>query len=1025
MRQSDRTLFGRKSKLFAGVLSGLLLVSCPPAFAQGAVTINVPAGPLAAALDSLAVQTNQQVLYASDLVADRQASALSGAFTPEEALARLLAGSDITVTRTKDDVLVLRGPPIQPKSPASPPQTNERPKGPAPDVQEPADVLGLADAGMTPAPAPNIVGELTVIGSLIRGVTDTPSPVMILDRSQLEASGYTTVAAALAALPQNFAGSVNEGLNNNGGERQGSNAHYGSGLNLRGLGSDATLVLVNGRRMGGAGANAEFADISTIPTGAIERVELLLDGASALYGADAVGGVVNIVLKKTFEGAETRISAGVATAGEPAEVQFAQTIGRSWRGGGGLISYEYYERDRLRSADRDIASDADLRRLGGSDQRSNFAFPGNILRLDPATGTNEPYWAIPAGQDGTALEPSDFTPQTVNLRNQRLGVDVLPRQQRHSIYVTARQALTERVELSGDIRYGHRKYDAASSTNTGLISVSRTNPFFVSPSGATSHSIQYAFAELANARAAGSAESLGVSLGLEAPLWGDWRAEAYGAYAREIGRSHNTGLLNTIAVGEALGTTADRPDTAYSPGADGYFNPFTGEAANSQVVLGYIGGGYQTIQNQGVVRSFNVKADGSLLTLPAGQVKLAIGAQHREESFTRGGVNYTTSVAPIALASVDVERKVDAAFAELRIPLFDSLNRRPGLERLELSVAGRIEHYSDFGWTGNPKVGALWSPFDGLLLRASYGRSFRAPALRELSDPASNSSSLLPWGQARIGTLIQSGGNPDLDPETADSYTVGMELAPRQVSGLRLSFNWFDIRFEDRIDRPVQANIQTALEDPNVSTFVRRISPANNAADRLLIAGLLADPATRTVLGPPEAYGAIVDSRYVNTASLRVSGIDITGVYERAIGEKDVVTISGNASHLYRYQQTITPTSAPVDLVGIATYPLDWRARGSIEWRRGSWSGSVSANYTSAYEDALGAPIEDLTTFDLQLRFLAPQTLPIGGLAAMLNVRNVFDQRPPFYDNTAGIAYDAANGDPVGRFVSVQLTKAW
>lgn len=1022
MHRSVRSKFSG-SHLIAGAVTSLLVAWCSPASAQERVALDLPAGPLAASLDALTVQTRQQVLYPSDLVAGHSATALKGAYTPEEALARLLSGSGITAKRTQAGVLVLRKEAVG--------QISSPPAKPAQGGEEPSEQDAVGPRGedrtaelATPAAPPSVVDELTVIGSLIRGVADGPSPVLILDRAQIERSGYTTVAAALAALPQNFAGTANEGLNNNGGERQGTNSHFGSGLNLRGLGSDATLVLVNGRRMGGAGSNAEFADISTIPTAAIERVELLLDGASALYGADAVGGVVNIVLKKVFDGAETRLSGGVATAGEPAEFQFAQTFGRRWGSGSGLVSYEYYRRDRLRSADREITRDADLRRLGGSDQRSTFAFPGNILRLDPATGANAPYWAIPAGQDGAALEPDDFVPGTTNLQNQRFGVDVLPRQSRHSLYATARQALSDRIEVSGDVRYGYRKYDASSSINTGLISVSRANPYFVSPSGAGSHSIQYAFAELPNARAAGSAESLGVSLGAEAQLWGDWRAEAYGAYAREVGKSHNTGLLNTIAVGEALGVTADRADTAFNPTVDGHFNPFAGEAANARAVLDYIGGGYQRIRNQGVVQSLNLKADGSLFSLPGGQVKLAVGAQHREETFKRRGENYTTSVAPIPLASVDVGRRVDAAFAELRIPLFDEPNRRAGLERLELSLAGRIERYSDFGWTSNPKIGMLWSPAEGLLVRASYGRSFRAPALRELSDPASNSSSLLPSGSARIGTLIQSGGNPDLDPETADSYTAGFELSPPQISGLRIGLSWFDIRFKDRIDRPVQANIQTALDDPNVSTFVRRISPATNEADRALIAALLADPATRTVLGPPEAYGAIVDSRYVNTAALRVSGVDISATYERTFGE-DLVTFSGSASHLYRYEQRLTPTSSPVDFVGVATYPLDWRARGSVDWRRGPWGAGLAVNYASAYEDALGAKISALTTFDLQLRFTAPETSRFNGLSATLNIRNVSDERPPFYDNTSGVAYDATSGDPIGRFVSLQLTKAW
>jgi outer membrane receptor protein involved in Fe transport len=848
--------------------------------------------------------------------------------------------------------------------------------------------------------------------------------VVVLSREQLDRTGYATVAAALAALPQNFSGAVNEALINTGGERGGSNAHFGSGLNLRGLGADATLVLINGHRMGGAGTNGEFTDISTIPTAAVERVEILLDGASALYGSDAVGGVVNIVMRKDFQGAETRLMSGVATAGQPFEGQVAQTFGTSWRGGGGLISYEYEQRNVLHSADRAATANADLRSLGGADHRSTFSFPGNILRLNPATGVNSPYWAVPAGQPGTGLTAADLTPGTVNLQNQREGVDVLPRQERHSLYATAHQTLTDRIEISGDFLYGHRTYALNSYANTGLLTVTRANPYFVSPNGAASTSVQYDFAELPNARASGSEESIDTSLGGDARLWGDWRAEAYGAYSRETGRSASTGLLNTIALNEALGVTADRPDTPYSPAVDGYFNPFGGEPANSAATLAYIGGGYTLARDRGTTWSLNLKADGSLVTLPGGAVRLAFGAQHREEGFTRTGTNYTTTVAPVPLAATDVGRKVDAAFAELRAPLIGPDNARVGAEQLELSLAGRVEHYSDFGWTANPKLGVLWAPADGLLLRASYGRSFRAPGLRELHDPSTNSSSLLPSHGGRISTLIESGGNPDLKPETAKSLTAGIEYTPPQVQGLRLTASWFDVRFKNRIDRPVQANIQTALDDPTVATFIQRISPATNAADRALIAALLADPATRNVLGPPESYGAIVDSRYVNTGALHVSGVDLSGAYQYAFG-RDTVGLSVEATYLYRYDQEVTPTSPIVDLLDVATYPVHLRGQATLDWRRGPLGASLTAHYTCGYHDPLGVRIASLTTLDLQLRLAVPDTSPLGGVSLALTVRNLFDAGPPFYDNASGVAFDPANADLIGRFVSLQLIKSW
>jgi outer membrane receptor protein involved in Fe transport len=985
------------------------------------VAVDVPAGSLDTALATLAGQTGQQVLYTADLVAGRQAPAIRGAFTAEEALQRVLAGSGIVARRTGPNVLVLQA--AATGGPPRPAAAGEKPDRPF--VREPGPAAVIATGPGAPVAsrqAPIVLDEVTVVGSLIRGITEGPSPVMVVDREQLDRSGHATVAAALAALPQNFAGAANEALNNNGGERQGSNNHYGTGLNLRGLGADATLVLVNGRRLAGAGSNAAFADISTIPTAAVDRVELLLDGASALYGSDAVGGVVNIVLKERFDGAETRLMGGVATAGEPFELQAAQTIGGRWAGGSGLIAYEYHQREALRSDERDVTRDADLRRFGGTDRRSPFAYPGNVLRPDPATGTNTAYWAIPAGQDGTGLRPQDFRAGVVNLRNQRVGVDVLPRQRRHSFYLTARQDLGERLEVSGDLRYGHREYALESGINTGQVTVNRNNPFFVSPSGAGSHAIQYAFAELPSARAEGSAESLSVSLGAEARLWGDWRAELYGALSRETGKARNTGLLNTIALAEAVGGAPNRADTAFDPAVDGYFNPFSGAPSNAPGVLAYIGGGYQVFRNRASVRTLNLKADGTLFRLPGGPAQLAVGAQRREEDFTRAGENYVTTPVPVAATPVDVGRRIDAAFAELRIPVFGPGNARPGLERLEVSLAGRVERYDDFGWTRNPKAGLLWSPVESLLLRASYGRSFRAPALRELSDPPSNISTLLPFGGARVGTLIQTGGNPDLDPETADSVTAGFEWRPS--AGLRLSANWFDVKFKDRIDQPVRANIQTALSDPRVATFVQRITPASDPGDRALIEALLEDPATRTTLGGADAYGAIVDARYVNTAALRVSGVDVSAVYRRTFG-RDTLTFSGSLTRLYRYEQRLTPDSPPNDLVGIATYPVDLRARGAADWRRGDLGAGLALNYVSDYEDALGVKIEALLTVDLQLRYVAPERSWLKGASATLNVRNLFDSDPPFYDNAAGVAYDATNGDPIGRFVSVQLAKSW
>ncbi|MCR4532822.1 TonB-dependent receptor plug domain-containing protein, partial [Acinetobacter venetianus] len=164
----------------------------------------------------------------------------------------------------------------------------------------------LATATTEVAATPSMLDEVVVTGTHIRGVAPGASPVVSVDRDAIDRRGFATVADTLAALPQNFAGLATPAATSTGVDTTSQNAGRATTINLRGLGPDATLVLVNGRRMAGAGGRGDLADVSSIPTAAVERIDVLLDGASALYGADAVAGVVNIILRNDFDGAETR-----------------------------------------------------------------------------------------------------------------------------------------------------------------------------------------------------------------------------------------------------------------------------------------------------------------------------------------------------------------------------------------------------------------------------------------------------------------------------------------------------------------------------------------------------------------------------------------------------------------------------------------------------------------------------------------------------------------------------------------------
>lgn len=981
-----------------------------------------------AALLALAAQTHEQLVFTPGLVAGLRTPPLEGRFTADAALTRLLAGTDIVATRAGSGFV------LKARSRFQPPSVTRATAGGAqatrPFGGEAAAVAAAAPRSPEPrspeTPTP-VTAEVRVTGTHIRGGDTGASPLVVLDSHDLERSGQATLAAALNVLPQNYSGENTEASVNTGAARLGTNLTYANGVNLRGLGNDATLVLLNGRRLGGAGTQGDFTDLSTIPTIAVDRVEVLLDGASAIYGSDAVGGVVNVILRKDLEGGEFRIRGGTSTRGGASEGQVGFVAGHVWSTGGALIAYEGDLRGRLSAGDRSYTRSADLRPFGGSDFRLTNAFPGNVVGVDPVTHVSGPYYGVPAGQNGLRLTPSAFQAGVLNRSSPQEGVDVLPDQRIQSVYAAFHQDVGDRLEISGDAHYGFRIAEAAVAAPTSTLTVTRANPFFVSPNGAASNQIRYDFVgELPSPVNRGTAESVSATLGGRYQLAHDWAANAYLAYAQETDTGATSGLVNSAILAEALGNAPDNLATAYSPRRDGFFNPYTGIAANPAAVMQAIGSGFTDTRSKTGITSADLQFDGPLLTLPGGAVKLAVGGNVRRETFVTGGTNFLSSVTPTAQQRITGRRTVAAAFAETRIPLVGPDNRLPLVAALEVAAAVRYEHYSDFGGTTNPKVGVTWKPVDDLSLRATYGRSFRAPGLSDLGEASLFSPINFPLGTTRVLSLALQGGNPDLRPETATSWTFGGDYSPSWLSGLRLSATGFRVDFRNRIDRPVFQNLAGALSDPRFVDFVRRITPDTNPADLALITALLNDPAAAAARGlnPPSSYRAVVDVRAVNTGELQVNGLDLEASYHGLKAFGGELSFDGTVTRLFRYSVALTPTSAPVSLLGEVIYPAKLRGRVSAEWTRGAASLGATVNYLGAFHDAAGARIDDQTTLDLQARVELPAGL-LQKTALTLTVRNVFDTPPPFYNNPLGFAFDASNADVVGRFVALQLTRSW
>ncbi len=866
-----------RSSLFAGAAM-LAIADVSPAQAQTAaqISFSVPAGPLGSALNTYARQAGRQFMFTSDQVAGRRTSGVNGLMTADAALTQLLQGSRLTAVQSTSGAWVLQS----------------TAQGEATAVE---------------------IDDIVVTGTLLRGPGDSPSPVTVIRRDDLDRTGRATVAEALAALPQNYAGSGTPTAALVGSDPMQSNPGLATGVNLRGLGPDSTLVLVNGRRMGGAGGRGDFADVSAVPTAAVDRVDVLLDGASALYGADAVGGVVNIILRRDFEGWESRLRVGAAKGGGESVIA-AHTLGGTWSGGQALLSYEYERQNSLDTPDRDYTATGDLRAFGGTDHRTYYSVPGNLVRFDSASGAYIVTHAIRPGPTGVARSPADFAAGQQNYGNTRVGAALVPEYERHAAYLYARQSLGSHLEVTGDLRFSQRDFETDSLTPTVIATVTAANPHFVSPTGAASHSIAYSFDEdLGPTHRFGRSRSVGASVGVRAFLPADWEAEAFVTYGSERSDDQRSGSIHSSRLQEALGNTADNPGTSFSAARDGYLNLFGSGAANNRAVLDFISSGWSHYTDESEVASANLIIQGTALSLPGGDLKVAIGGQFRTESLRNRGVTFTSGLTPLSTQAPDKDREVAAAFIELRAPIVGPDNAIRWVQRLELSIAGRIEDYDDIGSTTNPKVGVLWTPVDDLKIRANWGTSFRAPAMTELAERRYISATFVADRVGQQVALFEGGGNPNLKPETADTFTMGFDYRPADRP-FRFGATWFDIAFSDQIGRPALDNLTQILLDQNLAPFVRRID-RTSAADRAAVDALITSPdfLLPGVL-PADAFGVIVDARWLNTASVEVRGVDGYLAYDLDLAGGEL-TIEASGSYMTDYRRRITSAAPTVDLV--------------------------------------------------------------------------------------------------------------
>ena len=843
---------------------------------------------------------------------------------------------------------------------------------------------------------------VTVTGSLIRGVEDIRSPIIDVSQKDLSYAPFPTVQDALYQLPIVSLDAPREDLGIN------SNYNWGSAINLRGLGVGATLVLVNGHRQPLSGLDSDFVDVSNIPVAAVDRIEILPQGASATYGSDAVAGVVNIILRDHFDGAQTSVHYGGAPGGRD-NTTVSQLLGTHWDSGNVMFVYQYSDATALPISARGYAASANKAPYGGGDYRSFYTDPGNIVDSNTLL-------PIYGGTAGTSSSSPQLT-STINYANNSAQYFLFPQATQHSLYGTGREEIGN-LELFAEGRFTQRSTYEQGAYATTTVPLGANNPFNPFPGSTTL--VDYSFSrEFGPITFADETRNFVGTLGARFKLGNDWQATLSETYGKERLYTDQFNEFNEYEL-EAAANVAT---------ASSAFNPFgvTNSAALNSIRATTFNNATSGIETTSLI------ADGPLFSLPAGSVKLAAGLERREESLVQS--EWTTG--PVSPEQEPVfnsySRHVGSAFTELSVPLLGDPANKHAAPRLELTVAGRYDDYSDFGHTTNPEFGVRWVPIDLLKLRASWGRSFRAPKLDDLYDTSDNASGLIllpdpksPTGQSLA--LAMQGNNPNLKPETAKSWTVGFDVVPDFDPEFSLSLTYYSVDYTGQIAAPDFASPFTILtQESEWAAVITRnpsavqIAAVCNRPDYLgsVAACLASTPA------------AIVDYRLANLSSTRTNGLDLN-IHQKFSTDAGLFDLGFMGNYVFRFDQQVTDTSPDVDILNTYQNPLKFRFRAFTAWDRhlpeeSGLGASLAVNFTNGYSNpgSTSAPeISSLTTFDVQLRYHTAESAGwLGGLDFAVNAVNVFNQSPPFADNNFG--YDSSNFQPLGRVLSLTVTKKW
>ena len=978
----------------------IIILAANTGWASGSdkVSLDVPAGALGPALLEFGKQTNLSIVFANHTTQGLKSQRLQGEFSVAEALNQILTPHCLSARNITEKLIAVRftgcgAEQSETLATASPGHIKPQNRYPASKSRPPSKMEEIY-----------VRGEY-ITGSRIRNPQfQQTSRVDVITRPEIERSGHQSVDQLLRYIPA-VAGNSTSTLISNGGDGT-------STVTLRGLPASNTLVLLNGRRTNPDAFGGTAVDLNTLPMALIERIEILKDGVSAIYGSDAVAGVVNIVTRKDVNGIKLSTYLGGAGEGDLETQNYSIVYGDQQDRFRYSIGGSFYDQGSLNSRDRSLSDSSDGREQGGIDMRSSATAPARItLPEGPVLlGSNQ--------LDGS--DPTQFREANIEDRFEyRASTTSIVPSRRWSAFADIEWMLSDRITLFAEALFT----DTSSSSTlapTPLFTGFETTPLTISanniynPFGIDLIDVRRRLSELKPRQQTNKSNSERFLVGLE------HRGEK--VFWRTSVQHHVTNakedfanVLNATSTQQALGP--DCVDNCVPLNLLGPLGSITPE------MIGFVRADLHTT-GRSELNSFTVDIDFPAFKLPAGTIEIASGIEYREEFVTVSPdelLANNEALGAVNFGPTDGDRSIWGVYVEAYIPLIREVD---GIHLLDLHLAGRTSNYSDFGKTSNPRVALRYQPVPSLTFRASWGKGFRAPTLRQLfggeqqsfeqlNDPCSIANNLTMPGCSEVSdpTLVQfltsRSGDENLKAESSKTTNIGVVWQPVSLPGTLISLDLYRIRQKNVVDHNAQFIINSNVRSGDFADQVSRDQNGN---------------ITR------------VTSNLMNIGRRDVSGLDVgvsTTTRDYPWGRLEFAL---NASHIHRFADKLDPTSDYRDQAGTfkddaaggnGALP-DWKANINLVWSREHWQVNYDLHYVSSVDEVVpiieeNRTIQSWRTHNFRVSYFGPQT---RWVKISSGINNFLDEAPPFSAAAFNDNYDARTYDITGRYWYVQLDKS-